>query len=272
MPSTYYQCKSARHESRNYPTVDVSIGPSAGVCENEKHSSVGSLDCHGDTEILKTFRGSRITANGNTVNQSISASFDPSNLKCVICSSPHYVLAKGPEDSPPTIVFADQNFVPTLSGGKSCIAVVRLEDASIPELSDLAFEILDKHHPPAGTIFLFGSASHLLNAGTTIYTQEWCNLVLNFSNAYPDSRILPLTPVIREDCPGVVSRQLIELATWYKTVYANDILGITTVWDTLISTLCKTDEDGLDLGYNEIYSVAMPAFLAPNAPLRNYKF
>jgi hypothetical protein len=272
MPSTYYQCKSARHASRNYPTVDVSIGPSAGVCENEKHSSVGSLDCLGDTEILKTFRGSRITANGNTVNQSISASFDPSNLKCVICSSPHYVLAKGPEDSPPTIVFADQNFVPTLSGGKSCIAVVRLEDASIPELSDLAFEILDKHHPPAGTIFLFGSASHLLNAGTTIYTQEWCNLVLNFSNAYPDSRILPLTPVIREDCPGVVSRQLIELATWYKTVYANDILGITTVWDTLISTLCKTDEDGLDLGYNEIYSVAMPAFLAPNAPLRNYKF
>jgi hypothetical protein len=260
MPSTYYQCKSARHASRNYPTVDVSIGPSAGVCENVKHSSVGSFDCHGDTEILKTFRGSRITANGQTVNQTISDSFDPSNLKCVVCSSSHYVLAKGPDDSPPTIIFADQNFVPTLTGGKSCLAIVRLEDASIPELTELAFEILDKHHPPAGTIFLFGSASHLLNAGTTIYTQEWCNLVLNFSSMYPGSRILPLTPVIREDCPGVVSRQLIELATWYKTVYANDIMGITSVWDTLISTLCK------------IYSVAIPAFLAPNAPLRNYKF
>jgi hypothetical protein len=272
MPSTYYQCKSARHALRNYPTVDVSIGPSAGVSENVKHSSVGSFECHGDTEILKTFRGSRITANGQTVNQSISASFDPSNLKCVVCSNSHYVLAKGPDDSPPIIIFADQNFVPTLTGGKSCLAIVRLEDASIPELTDLAFEILDKHHPPAGTIFMFGSASHLLNAGTTIYTQEWCNLVSNFSSTYPDSRILPLTPVIREDCPGVVSRQLIELATWYKTVYANDIMGITSVWDTLVSILCKTDEDGLDLGYDEIYSVAMPAFLAPNAPLRNHKF
>jgi hypothetical protein len=199
-------------------------------------------------------------------------SLDPSSLKCVVCSNSHYVLAKGPEDSPPIIIFADQNFVPMLTGGKSCLAIVRLEDASIPELTDLAFEILDKYHPPARTIFLFGSSSHLLNAGTTIYTQEWCNLVSNLSSTYPDSRILPLTPVIREDCPGVVSRQLIELATWYKTVYANDIMGITSVWDTLVSTLCKTDEDGLDLGYDEIYSVAMPAFLAPNAPLRNHKF
>ncbi len=70
----------------------------------------------------------------------------------------------------------------------------------------------------------------------------------------------------------MVSRQLIELSTWYKTVYENNILGITSVWDTLVATLCKTDEDGLDLGYSEHYSVAMPAFLAPNAPLRNFKF
>jgi hypothetical protein len=47
MPSTYYQCKSARHALRNNPTVDVSIGPSAGVSENVKHSSVGSFECHG---------------------------------------------------------------------------------------------------------------------------------------------------------------------------------------------------------------------------------
>jgi hypothetical protein len=78
--------------------------------------------------------------------------------------------------------------------------------------------------------------------------------------------------VVREDGPGVVSRQLIELATWFKTVYQNNILGIASVWDTLISTLCKTDEDGLDLGYDEHYSVAMPSFLTPNAPLRNFKF
>jgi hypothetical protein len=202
----------------------------------------------------------------------MSATFDPANLKCVICPNAHYILAKGKEESPPTIIFADQNFVSTLSGGKSCLAIVRLEDASIPELGELAHEILDRHNPPAGTLFMFGSASHLLNVGTTIYTQEWCGLVDRMSNRYPDARILPLAPVIREDCPGMVSRQLIELATWYKHVYNNNILGLTTVWDTLISVLCKTDEDGLDLGFSEYYTVAMPAFLAPTAPLRNFKF
>jgi len=272
MSSTYYQCKAARAASRTYMTVDVTIGPEAGVSEPIKHGSIGSLDCRGDTELLKTFRGSRITANGTTVNQTISASFDPSNLKCVVCESAHYILAKGPDESPPTIIFADQNFVSTLSGGKSCLAIVRIEDASLPELTDIAFEILDRHKPPAGTIFLFGTASHLLNAGTTIYTQEWCNTVKVISHTYPDSRVLPLVPVIREDCPGAVSRQLIELATWLKSVYANDIMGVTSVWDTLISTLCKTDEDGLDLGYSEHYSVAMPAYLSTSAPLRNFKF
>jgi hypothetical protein len=159
-----------------------------------------------------------------------------------------------------------------LSGGKSCLAIVRIEDASLPELTEIAFEILDRHKPPAGTIFLFGTASHLLNAGTTIYAQEWCNTVEAISHRYPDSRVLPLVPVIREDCPGVVSRQLIELATWFKCVYNNDIMGVSSVWDTLISTLCKTEEDGLDLGYNEHYSVALPAYRSSSAPLRNFKF
>jgi hypothetical protein len=268
----YYQCKAARAATRNYTTVDVSIGPGAGVSEQIKHSSVGSLDCVGDTEILKTFRGSRITANGVTVNQNISSTFDPANLRCVVCPTAHYILAKGTDESPPTLIFADQNFVSTLAGGKSCLAIMRLEDASLPELAELAHEVLDKHKPPAGTLLLFGSATHLLNVGTTIYTQEWCNLTDRISASFPDSRILPLAPVIREDCPGAVSRQLIELATWYKIVYNNNILGITSVWDNLVSVLSKTDEDGLDLGYNEYYTVAMPAFLAPHSPLRNFKF
>jgi hypothetical protein len=38
--STYYQCKAVCAATRNYPTVDVSIGPGAGVSEHSKHSSV----------------------------------------------------------------------------------------------------------------------------------------------------------------------------------------------------------------------------------------
>ncbi len=81
------------------------------------------------------------------MNQNISASFDLSNLKCVVCSTPHFILAQGPDDSPLKIIFADQNFVSTLSGGKSCLAIVRIEDANLLELTEIAFEILDRHKP-----------------------------------------------------------------------------------------------------------------------------
>jgi hypothetical protein len=256
----------------SYQTVNVSLGPDAGTFESVKHASIGSLDCMGDTEILKTFRGSRITAGGVTVNQNISATFDPANLKCVICENPHYILSKGLDESPPIIIFSDQNFVSTLSGGKSCIAIVRLEDASIPELVELSLEMLDRHRPPAGTLLIYGSVSHLFHAGTTIYSQDWCCLVNRLNTLYPELRILPLVPIIREDCPGVVSRQLIELSTWFKQVYNKDTLGLASTWDNLISVLGRTYEDGLDLGYNEHYSVAMPSELFPGAPLKNFKF
>jgi hypothetical protein len=97
----YYQCKAARAATRNYTSVDVSTGPGAGVSEQIKHSSVGSLDCLRDTEILKTFRGSRITANGVTVNRNISSTFDPANLRYVDCPTAHYILANGIDESPP---------------------------------------------------------------------------------------------------------------------------------------------------------------------------
>ncbi len=80
-------------------------------------------------------------------------------------------------DSPPVILFADQNFVSTLSGGTSCIAIARLEDANLIELMELSLEIFDCHTLPPGTLLLYGTVSHLFNAGTTAYAYDWCNLV-----------------------------------------------------------------------------------------------
>jgi hypothetical protein len=59
---------------------------------------------------------------------------------------------------PPTLVFCDQNFVPTLSGKQSCIAITRLEDCSLTELTDLALEVLERQSIPLGSILLLGSA------------------------------------------------------------------------------------------------------------------
>jgi hypothetical protein len=159
-----------------------------------------------------------------------------------------------------------------MSGCKSCVAIVRIEDATLSELADISTEILDRHNIPAGTLLLYGSASHLYQAGTTIYASEWLNLVSNISSRHRDSRILPLTPVLREDCPGVLGRQLIELATWFKKVYYQNILGVGEVWEKLISLIGRTDETGLDLGYMETYTVALPSSLVLGSPLIPTKF
>jgi hypothetical protein len=272
MSSNYHQCKAAREAAMSYPTVTVSLGPEVGVSKQVTYTRISSLDCYGDTEILRTFRGSRITANGKVVNQNISTSYDPANLKCVVCPTPHYILARGEGESPPILVFSDQNFVSTLTGGNSCVAIARLEDASLSELVDISMEILDKHKVPPGTLLMYGSVSHLYNAGTTIYTVDWCNLVRKLEATIKESRILPLVPVIREDCPGTVHRQLIELATWYRVVYDKNTLGLAPTWQVLMKILSQTDEDGLDLGYSETYSVAMPSSLAPGAQLTSHKF
>ncbi len=110
------------------------------------------------------------------------------------------------------------------------MAIARLEDASLNEPVDLSMEILDKHQVPPGTLLLYGSVSFLYNAGTTIYTEDWCNLVSKLETIFKESRILLLVPVIREDCPGTVRRQLIELATWYKVVYDKNTLGLAPIW------------------------------------------
>lgn len=272
MSSTYYQCKSARQAKNTCEKVVVSIGEDTCDSSVQTPCRIGSLDCMGDTEILRTFRGSRITSNSLPVNQNISCTFDPANLTCVVCPNPHKILAKGREDSPPILIFSDQNFVSTLCGGNSCVAIARLEDASLTELGDIALEMLDRHIIPAGTIFAFGSASNLHISGTTIYASDWCKLVGRLSARYSEIRIIPLIPILREDCPGILGRQLLELKTWFERMYNNTQLGMSPIWQMFVDHMKKTDEDGFDFGFTEVYTVGLPSSLLPGSSLIPYKF
>jgi hypothetical protein len=179
--SLYHQCKTARAASLAYSCTNVELGKETGTTKTVNFSSIGSLNCIGDSEVLNTFRGSRLNSNNTDVNQNISLSFDPATLTCVSCSSPHPILQTGAGGSPPIIVLSDQNFLPTLNGGESCVSIIRLEDSSLEEIVDLTIEILDRSHVPTGTIFLLCSASHLNNVGSSIYAADWCTSVAKFS-------------------------------------------------------------------------------------------
>jgi hypothetical protein len=175
--SEYHQCKAARAASMSFQTTAVNFDENIGKIDTVKFSPLSSLDCLGDMEILKTLSSTHMNSNNITVNQNVSHSFDPSTLSCMSCAKPHNILSKGELDGTPVLVFSDQNFFPTLSGGNSSVAVARLENGSLEEIADLAAEILERHPIPSGTILILGSVTHLQNVGTTLFATGWCNTV-----------------------------------------------------------------------------------------------
>jgi hypothetical protein len=110
----------------------VSVDGTFGSSVSSTSPPVGNLTDHDG--LNKTFHGSRIRKGNETVNQSISLSFDPNNLTCVTCAAEHPIVGS----KPVTVFFSDQNFVSRLEGiGQSCLTVVRMEDATLAELYEL---------------------------------------------------------------------------------------------------------------------------------------
>ena len=67
----------------------------------------------------------------------IWTSFDPNSLMCLNCTSgPHHILKKDGQSKPAAFILTDQCFPVALSaaGGKECLAIIRVEDATINDL------------------------------------------------------------------------------------------------------------------------------------------
>jgi hypothetical protein len=139
---TYKQCSNARLAGQFLSVTNISGGNctfSAGAVPK-----IGSLDWHGDSGTMRTFHGGRVNKNGRTVNECLSASFDPRNMFCIGCETPHYIFN---DSKPSTLIFSDQNFVSFLSGDPdNCIAIARLENPSLNELADLASDPTGRHN------------------------------------------------------------------------------------------------------------------------------
>ncbi len=99
-----------------------------------------------------------------------------------------------------------------------------------------------------------------------------CTRVEKVSSLLRNVKTIPLIPILREDGPGSLWKQIIELASWFEKVYDKNSLGVLPVWKKMVEYLGKTDEDGLDLGFTDIYTVALPCTLAPGALLVPFKF
>jgi hypothetical protein len=93
----YYQCRASRNSSHRDNLVSISPDSTFGKKIASQSNPVGSFEDHSD--LGKTFHGSRILKGHATVNQSLSSSFDPSNLICVSCNHEHEIVGVKPTAS-----------------------------------------------------------------------------------------------------------------------------------------------------------------------------
>ena len=216
-----------------------------------------------------TFHGSRIFHHGNNVNQSVSISFDPNNMHCITCTPEHKITSSGKSL---IVCIADQNFVPTIMSNNSCISVARMEDATLSDLGTFALELFERNRPPSGSIFMFGSATHLARHGSTLYARDWTTLIARIKNTWADIQILPLFPIPQENCNASLSREIAELTYWLVTVYKNSNLGLTDAWSTAAKVLSKHSLGDTPLLEPETYTLAFPQSLDQNSPLVKLTF
>jgi hypothetical protein len=237
MDAVYYQCNAIRNSCRKETLTSVSSDSSYGKTVTIQSPSIGTFSDH--EGISRTFHGSRIMKGNVSVNESISCSFDPATMTCLSCSTEHSIVSKDPI----LVLFSDQNFPPTLAGPNSnCINIVRLENATLSELLEIAKEIFGSSTIADGSIFMFGSASFLGSSGTSVYARDWTEICLASSNHWRGIRICPLIPLIISECPGTIVRELSELTTWFDRMYDSNPQGMRETWHCLAKAMesCST--------------------------------
>ena len=267
MPQAYFQCRSARDASFQDKAVEISARNTLGIIEGGEENRIGSFDSQ-DGSYEMSFAGSRVLKGGTAVNQNLSASFDPATLICVSCKVEHPVITSS---GPICVCVSDQNFVSNMSGGEGwCIAIIRIESASLEELVDMTFEIFENQKFPGGTVFCIGSASHLHREGVTTYTQDWGRCVDRLTRTLSGVQVCPLIPILTGTCPGSLSNDLVALASWYAKIYDGQILGLLDSWIKLAMAL--SEHTTLNDGVRTYHSAALPESLARGAPLKNHRF
>jgi hypothetical protein len=248
--NVFKKCKIARETSisSNFTVFGAGSDFNYGT---GKPPRIGNLDMAGDTDVIHTFHGARMCRGNKTTNECISLSLDPRNFVCIGCKEPHKLGSKGPV----VICFADQNFVPFIQDGLGgCIAIVRIENASLSELVDFSFELLENLPLEQGSVVLYGSASFLYRVGVSVYAREWVDCITKI-------HICPLIPIIRENCPGSMARDLEQLAAWVLKVYSNNIDGLSDCWRAVMQATRAHSQEGNLLSQGEHYKLPLPTGL-----------
>ena len=187
---SYYQARAARRAKLGTTSHNHTLYSNGLPALNKPYTSIGNFDSNTmmNTGIELCYQATR---NTKDQHQNITSSFDPLNLSCVTCKSPHHALTNTQDGTalPITVVMSDQALPPMLEGTdeQSCVRIVRIEDGSLHELAAVFEEIFGTATEiPPGTVVLIGSGSHLLRSGSSIYAGAWTEIMSVLEKRYPN--------------------------------------------------------------------------------------
>jgi hypothetical protein len=168
-------------------------------------------------------------------------SFDPVAGVCGSCLAGRHAAWTGSGGAAICVAVSDQNFpacLPARTAGKECVRVIRLEEASLQDLTHALVDALGKNRLPKNSVILLGSLSHLAKTGTEHYLNDWVRSRWWIRERLgEDICVLPLVPIW---CEGIHSRflvrSLVESLTWFTTLNATEAVLMKDLFTHILGT------------------------------------
>jgi hypothetical protein len=164
----------------------------------------------------------RLVFNSNSFRmdemKNVSRSFDDKG-RCVTCQRGMHEVFTAVGGKPVVFCLADQHFSPSVPSKdeKECMRVLRVEDASLKEITREFLNCLDGRKLAAGSVILLGSLYQLSLDGTAQYAEDWHWCRRNLLEEVGEVLVLPLLPMPlegMEDSDTV--RSLLEFLLWFE--------------------------------------------------------
>ena len=126
------------------------------------------------------------------------------------------------QPEPVVFVLADQSFPACVPAGGTghCFKIIRLEDGSLADLSNVFLETICKHILPAGSVVLLHSLSHLKWVGTAAYAEDFvCARQRILATYRTGLSVLHGLPLLAEgSSDSSLANDLLSIVRWYSLV------------------------------------------------------
>jgi len=164
----------------------------------------------------------RLLFNSNSFSlekgRNVSRSFDLDG-SCVTCQTGPHSAFEGRDGKPVVFCLADQHFSPAApaADGKECMRILRVEDASLRELTSEFLDWLNGKELVVGCVVLLGSVYQLSVDGTAQYVDDWHHCQRRLKEAVEGLLVLPLIPIPLEGVKDKETvRSLLEFFLWFE--------------------------------------------------------